>query len=54
MDERDFDIEIYWALMDHFKYSVGDIDSYDELTEKEKNIISEDAFNKLSKLIKHE
>ena len=41
------DIDILFALIDHFKYSVKDIDSYSELTDEEKNIISEDTWNKI-------
>ena len=40
------DIDILFALIDHFKYSVKDIDSYSELTDEEKDIISEDTWNK--------
>ena len=41
------DIDILFALIDHFKYFVKDIDSYSELTDEEKNIISEDTWNKI-------
>ena len=41
------DIDIQFALIDHFKYSVKDLDSYSELTEEEKDIISEDTWNKI-------
>ncbi len=41
------DRDILFALIDHFKYSVKDIDSYSELTDGEKNIISEDTWNKI-------
>ena len=41
------DRDILFALIDHFKYSVKDIDSYSELTDEEKNIISEDTWNKI-------
>ena len=41
------DIDILFALIDHFKYSVKDIDSYSELTDEEKDIISEDTWNKI-------
>ena len=39
--------DILFALIDHFKYSVKDIDSYSELTDEEKYIISEDTWNKI-------
>lgn len=41
------DRDILFALIDHFKYSIRDIDSYSELTDKEKDIISEDTWNKI-------
>ena len=41
------DRDILFALIDHFKYSVKDIDSYSELTDEEKDIISEDTWNKM-------
>ena len=41
------DRDILFALIDHFKYSVKDINSYSELTDEEKNIISEDTWNKI-------
>lgn len=37
------DRDILFALIDRFKYSVKDIDSYSELTDEEKDIISEDT-----------
>ena len=40
--------DVLFALIDHFKYSVKDIDSYSELTDEEKNIISEDTWNKMT------
>lgn len=40
--------DVLFALIDHFKYSVADVNSYDELTEEEKNIISEDTWNKMT------
>lgn len=41
------DRDILFALIDHFRYSVKDIDSYSELTNEEKNLISEDTWNKI-------
>lgn len=41
------DRDILFALIDHFKYSVKNIDSYSELTDEEKDIISEDTWNKI-------
>ena len=42
------DRDILFALIDHFRYSVKDIDSYSELTNEEKNLISEDTWNKMT------
>ena len=39
--------EIQRALFKHFQYSIKDIESYDELTEEEKEIFPKDLFNKL-------
>ena len=36
-------------LIDHFNYSIKDINSHDELTNEEKLIISEKLFNELTK-----
>ena len=33
------------AAVRHLAYSLNDVEDYDELTNKEKNIISEDMFN---------
>lgn len=41
--------EILNALVGHFAYSVADIDSYDELTEFEKNTIDRSTFDKIIK-----
>lgn len=41
--------EILNALVEHFGYSVADIDSYDELTEFEKNTIPKNTFDKIIK-----
>lgn len=41
------DPEIISMLINHFNYSIEDINSYDELTEKEKCIITKDVWNKL-------
>lgn len=41
--------EILNALVEHFAYSVADIDSYDELTEFEKNTIHRSTFDKIIK-----
>lgn len=42
-------INIFSALLDHFQYSINDIDSYEELTEKEKEIISKEVFDFLTR-----
>lgn len=36
-------------LEDHFNYSIKDIKNYDELTNKEKSIISRECFEKFTK-----
>ena len=41
------DRDVLFALINHFKYSIKDINSYSELTDEEKNIISEDTWNKI-------
>ena len=41
------DIDILFALIDYFKYSIKHINNYSELTEEEKDIISEDTWNKI-------
>ena len=39
--------EIYHTLLKHFQYSIKDINSYDELTSEEKEIIPERIFNQI-------
>ena len=41
------DKDILFALIDYFKYSIKHINNYSELTEEEKDIISEDTWNKI-------
>lgn len=41
-------ISLREALIKHFAYSIEDISSYDELTPKEKEIISEDLFKEIT------
>ena len=41
------DTDVLFALIDHFKYSIKTINSYSELTDEEKDIISEDTWNKI-------
>ena len=36
-------------LVNHFGYSIKDINSYDELTDKEKEIISKNLFERITK-----
>ena len=38
------------ALFKHFYYSIEGINSYDELTEKEKSIIDKETFNYLIRI----
>ena len=45
-DERKSLPEIFW---NHFNYSIQYVDSYQELTLDEQNIISETLFNKITK-----
>ena len=42
-------LEVFTVLVEHFQYSVSDINSYEELTAKEKEIISKEIFNILKK-----
>lgn len=49
LNVNNLDADVLFALIDHFNYSIADINSYDELTEKEKMIISEDTWNKIIK-----
>jgi hypothetical protein len=35
-------------LMDHFEYSIKDINSYDELTDREKEIIDKELFESIT------
>lgn len=44
----EYSYEIYHMLLSHFQYSIKDIDSYDELTKKEKEIISEKLFDQVT------
>lgn len=41
-------ISLREALIKHFAYSIEDISSYDELTPKEKEIISEELFKEIT------
>lgn len=45
-----FAYEVLESLIRHFGYSIKDIDSYDELTDDEKKIISKGVFNFLTTL----
>jgi hypothetical protein len=38
------DSNVLKMLIDHFNYSINDINSYDELTEEEKKIIDRELF----------
>lgn len=40
--------DIFNMLLDHFQYSIKDIDSYEELTEEEKKICPKELFNELT------
>lgn len=41
-------VEFYYMLLRHLQYSIKDIESYDELTKEEKEIISEELFNQIT------
>lgn len=45
-------VRIFKVLLEHFKYSINDINSYDELTAEEKSIIPRDIFNILNNSLK--
>lgn len=40
---------VYKMLLEHFEYSIRDINSYEELTKDEKNIIPRDLFDSITK-----
>lgn len=40
---------IYKMLLGHFEYSIKDINSYEELTKDEKDIIPRDLFDSITK-----
>ena len=40
--------EVIKMLIDHFNYSINEINSYDELTESEKEFISKELFDKIT------
>lgn len=42
------DKDVLFALIDHFKYSIKDINDYSELTDEERNLISEDTWDKIT------
>lgn len=39
--------EVQAILINHFNYSIADINSYDELTDKEKKFISKKIWDKI-------
>lgn len=45
---KEIDFELVHSLIKHFEYSIKDIESYDELTEEEKKIISKKLFNRIT------
>lgn len=49
--EEKCDYKIYHTLLNLFQYSIKDIDSYDELTEEEKEVISEELFNRITSCV---
>ena len=40
--------QVYDILINHFEYSIKDINSYDELTNEEKEFIPRDLFNRIT------
>lgn len=42
-------LQIYDMLVNHFEYSIKDINSYDELTDEEKEIIPKNLFERITK-----
>ena len=42
-------LQLYDMLVNHFGYSIKDINTYDELTDKEKEFIPRDLFKKITK-----
>lgn len=42
------DSEVISMLVNHFNYSIADINSYDELTDKEKKFISKKIWDKIT------
>ena len=42
-------LQLYDMLVNHFGYSIKDINSYDELTDEEKEFIPRDLFEKITK-----
>lgn len=48
LDARNIDKDVIFALIDHFSYSVSNINSYEELAEKEKYLIAKDTWNKMT------
>lgn len=42
-------LQLYDMLVNHFGYSIKDINTYDELTDKEKEFIPRDLFEKITK-----
>ena len=43
--------QMYDILVNHFGYSIKDINSYNELTDEEKEFIPKDLFEKITKYI---
>lgn len=41
-------LQVYDILINHFEYSIKDINSYDELTNEEKEFIPRDLFNRIT------
>lgn len=39
---------VFEALLNYFKYAISDVESYDKLTDEEKQIISEEMWDRLT------
>lgn len=48
LDIRNLENDVLFALIDHFAYSMSKIDNYNQLTDQEKYIISEDTWNNIT------
>lgn len=47
LDARNVSQDVLFVLIDYFNSHTSNISSYDELTDSDKNFISEDVWNKM-------